>query len=294
LVPCRGLPQSCHDRAARGHPGSAGRRTARAGAARWHRPGRAAAVRGDRSGSRRRSRTAGAAALAAAWGCEHAHAHRLPGGIPAGRGGARRDRLCTTGARQGHVGGDHQPRSAGGRRDHHAQRAGVRDRQRGGRTAASAAGSAAAGEGRTLRRWAPGHRRATMRAGTVGMWVAAAFLVLVAFAAFVPGVLASQDPLQTDVRAALQPPSAAHLFGTDQSGRDVYSRVVHGAARSAGIGLLATVLALAVGLVVGALSGIAPRAVDTATMRVTDILLAFPEFLVALIVVAVLGPGGAN
>lgn len=133
-----------------------------------------------------------------------------------------------------------------------------------------------------------------MRARTVGMWVAAAFLVLVALAAFAPGLLASQDPLQTDVRAALQPPSAAHLFGTDQSGRDVFSRVVHGAARSAGIGLLATLLALAVGLVVGALSGVAPRAVDTVTMRVTDILLAFPEFLVALIVVAVLGPGGVN
>lgn len=133
-----------------------------------------------------------------------------------------------------------------------------------------------------------------MRARTVGMWVAAALLALVALAAFAPGLLASQDPLQTDVRAALQPPSAAHLFGTDQSGRDVFSRVVHGAARSAGIGLLATVLALVIGLIVGALSGVAPRPIDTATMRVTDILLAFPEFLVALIVVAVLGPGGVN
>ena len=133
-----------------------------------------------------------------------------------------------------------------------------------------------------------------MRARMIGMWVAGAFLALVALAAFAPDLLASQDPLQTDVRAALQPPGAAHLFGTDQSGRDVFSRVVHGAARSAGIGLLATVLALMVGLVVGALSGIAPRPVDAVTMRLTDILLAFPEFLVALIVVAVLGPGGVN
>lgn len=133
-----------------------------------------------------------------------------------------------------------------------------------------------------------------MRARTVGLCAAAAFLTLVALAAFAPSLLAVQDPLQTDVRAALQPPQATHLFGTDQSGRDVFSRVVHGAARSAGIGLLATALALVAGLVVGALSGIAPRAADAVIMRVTDILLAFPEFLVALIVVAVLGPGGVN
>jgi peptide/nickel transport system permease protein len=128
----------------------------------------------------------------------------------------------------------------------------------------------------------------------VGLWLAAAFLALVAVAAFAPDLLAAHDPLQTDVRAALQPPSVVHLFGTDQSGRDVLSRVVHGAARSAGIGLLATALALVIGLAVGALSGDAPRLVDAALMRVTDVLMAFPEFLVALIVVAVLGPGGVN
>jgi len=127
-----------------------------------------------------------------------------------------------------------------------------------------------------------------------GLWIAGLYLALIALAAFAPDLLATHDPLQTDVRAALQPPSGAHLFGTDQSGRDVLARVVHGAARSAGIGLLATALALVTGLAVGALSGIAPRWADAVLMRVTDILLAFPEFLVALIVVAVLGPGGAN
>ena len=105
---------------------------------------------------------------------------------------------------------------------------------------------------------------------------------------------ATHDPLQTDVRAALLPPSAEHWFGTDQSGRDVYSRVVYGAGRSVGIGLLATALALVVGLVVGALSGVAPRVVDAAAMRGVDVLLAFPEFLVALLVVAVLGPGAGR
>ncbi len=107
-------------------------------------------------------------------------------------------------------------------------------------------------------------------------------------------MLATHDPLLTDVRATLQPPSAAHWFGTDQSGRDVYSRVVYGAGRSVGIGLLATGLALVVGVIAGSLSAVAPRWADAAAMRIVDVLLAFPEFLVALLVVAVLGPGPVN
>jgi len=133
-----------------------------------------------------------------------------------------------------------------------------------------------------------------MTAKRVGVALAVGFLMLVGLAALAPDLLATHDPVRTDVRAALQPPGPAHLFGTDQSGRDVFSRVVHGTGRSVGIGLLATVLALAVGLALGASSGLAPRAIDTAAMRMTDVLLAFPEFLIALIVVAVLGPGAAN
>lgn len=126
------------------------------------------------------------------------------------------------------------------------------------------------------------------------LWTAVAVLLLITFAALWPGVLATHDPLQTDVRSTLLPPSTEHFFGTDQSGRDVYSRVVYGAARSLGIGVAATGIALAVGLVIGALAGAAPRSVDTAAMRVNDVLMAFPEFLVALVVIAVLGPGPVN
>lgn len=133
-----------------------------------------------------------------------------------------------------------------------------------------------------------------MSVRTMGLWAATAFLALVALAALAPGLIAPHDPLQTDVASALLPPSPEHPFGTDQSGRDVFSRVVHGAGASAGIGVLATSLALVVGLVVGSASGAAPRWLDTLLMRLTDILLAFPEFLVALVVVALLGPGHAN
>lgn len=124
--------------------------------------------------------------------------------------------------------------------------------------------------------------------------IAVAVLAVIAFAALFPGVLATHDPLQTDVRAALLPPGADHLFGTDQSGRDVYSRVIFGAARSVGIGLIATAIAVVLGLVLGAIAGTAPRWADIAMMRVNDVLMAFPEFLVALVVVAILGPGAVN
>jgi peptide/nickel transport system permease protein len=132
------------------------------------------------------------------------------------------------------------------------------------------------------------------RAQSILLWVSVAVLAIVVVVAVAPGLFATHDPLQTDVRAALRPPSGAHLFGTDQSGRDVFSRVVHGAARSLGIGVLATGVALVAGLLIGALAGIAPRVVDLTLMRVNDVLMAFPEFLVALVVVAVLGPGPTN
>lgn len=124
----------------------------------------------------------------------------------------------------------------------------------------------------------------------------AALVVLgvIAFAAVAPGLFATHDPLQVDVRSALAPPSAEHLFGTDQSGRDVYSRVVHAAGRSVGIGVLATAIALCVGLVIGSLSGVAPRWLDAMFMRINDVMMAFPEFLIALVVVAILGPGTVN
>ncbi len=124
--------------------------------------------------------------------------------------------------------------------------------------------------------------------------IALLVLALIAVAALAPQLFTGQDPLQTEVRGALQPPSAAHPFGTDQSGRDVFARVVHGAGRSVGIGLLATAIALIAGLLVGALAGIAPRPVETVLMRGVDVLLAFPEFLLALVVVALLGPGAVN
>lgn len=126
--------------------------------------------------------------------------------------------------------------------------------------------------------------------------LAAAGLVLLVVLAMVavPQLLTGRDPLLVDLAAALQAPSIDHIFGTDQTGRDVFTRVVYGARQSVGVGVLATLLAASSGVLVGSLIGIAPRIVDTVLMRLLDIVLAIPEFLLALIIVAVLGPGPIN
>ncbi|APO70451.1 dipeptide/oligopeptide ABC transporter permease protein (plasmid) [Rhizobium gallicum] len=115
------------------------------------------------------------------------------------------------------------------------------------------------------------------------------FVPLLLLAAAVPGLLAPIAPDAVDFLAPFQPPGAAHWFGTDQLGRDVFSRVVHGTAQSLFIGLGATLIACAGGVVLGTITALAPRPLDRVLVRLLDILLAFPEILLALLVIAVLG-----
>ena len=132
------------------------------------------------------------------------------------------------------------------------------------------------------------------RAAPAGVIVASVVIGLVLVAAFIPWALTGQSPLQTDVGAALQGPGALHPFGTDQSGRDVFARVVHGARYSLLVGLGATAMALVSGIVIGVASGLAPRAIDGVLSRAIEILMAFPEFLIALVVIAVVGTGRSS
>ncbi|GID30819.1 ABC transporter permease [Paractinoplanes brasiliensis] len=120
--------------------------------------------------------------------------------------------------------------------------------------------------------------------------VAAGFLALALAAAVVPGLFAG-DPLVADPLHVLEAPSAAHWFGTDQLGRDVFDRVVHGARHSLLIGVVATLIAVTAGLVLGLLAGLSPRYADEALSRSFDALSAFPLLLLALLFVAVAGPG---
>lgn len=86
-----------------------------------------------------------------------------------------------------------------------------------------------------------------------------------------------------------RPPSADHWFGTDNIGRDVFSRVVHGARVSLRIGLSATVISLVIGLVLGAVSGFFGGATDTLLMRLTDVFLAIPYIILAVAIASVVG-----
>ncbi|KJC63397.1 peptide/nickel transport system permease protein [Agreia bicolorata] len=135
--------------------------------------------------------------------------------------------------------------------------------------------------------------RARLR-GRLGLISAALFLVVVIVMAIAPWIFTPIDPLTTDTSQILQSPGWGHPFGTDQTGRDVFTRVVYGASYSLGVGAGATAAALIVGVVVGTLVGLAPRVVDGVAMRGVEILLAFPEFLIALFAIAVLGPGPIN
>jgi peptide/nickel transport system permease protein len=115
-------------------------------------------------------------------------------------------------------------------------------------------------------------------------------LALVAVATLAPWI-APQDPQMQDLSMALHAPGAGHWFGTDEYGRDVFSRVVWGARTTLYIVGLVTVVVGPVGLAVGTVSGYFGGAVDTVFMRVTDIFISFPSLVLALAFVAALGPG---
>jgi peptide/nickel transport system permease protein len=115
-------------------------------------------------------------------------------------------------------------------------------------------------------------------------------LMLMAVALFAPWI-ATHNPLVQDLDQALKAPSAAHWFGTDEYGRDVFSRLVYGSRISLYIIALVTVIVGPVGLAVGSISGYFGGWVDDVFMRVTDIFISFPSLVLALAFVAALGPG---
>src|SRR5690625_2131963 len=137
--------------------------------------------------------------------------------------------------------------------------------------------------------------RTTRRERSGGRTVILPWLVLgVAFAAaVVPGVFTALDPIASS-GAALQNPSLEHWFGTDATGRDVFSRVVHGAANSLTSALIAVAVGLGVGSLLGLLAGNAGGALDAVIMRGVDVLLAIPSLLLALSIIILLGFGTAQ
>lgn len=117
---------------------------------------------------------------------------------------------------------------------------------------------------------------------------ASVILLVVLVAAFAP-VLATHNPLKIDAMSQAEEPSAAHWFGTDEYGRDIYSRVIYGARISLYICMLSVTVATVLGVIIGSTAGYIGGIVDNLIMRVMDALMSFPAILLAIGIMAVLG-----
>ncbi len=159
--------------------------------------------------------------------------------------------------------------------------------------------------GSTLHDWllsdAPASRRQAAWAGRYQTWLALrrnklalaglfVALTMLVVALFAP-LLATHDPGVQNLGNRLQPPSAAHWLGTDELGRDVWSRVAYGARITLGMVVAVVVLVAPIGLLVGCAAGYAGGWLDRILMRVTDVFLAFPRLILALAFVAAMKPG---
>lgn len=117
--------------------------------------------------------------------------------------------------------------------------------------------------------------------------------IVVAIALLGPA-LAPYDPIANDYSSAVQPPSLAHPFGTDKFGRDQLSRVLAGARIDLSVGVITTVIPLLIGTVIGCLAGYFGGKIDTLFMRIVDIQVAFPFYVLLIAILAILGPGLIN
>lgn len=120
--------------------------------------------------------------------------------------------------------------------------------------------------------------------------VGAVLVTTILLTALILPLVIQWDPVKMDIGNALLPPCSEHLLGTDHFGRDTLARLAHGAVISLKVSLLATSMALLVGLIIGSVAGYAGGIVDTISMRFIDALMAFPGILLAIALVAVLGP----
>lgn len=121
----------------------------------------------------------------------------------------------------------------------------------------------------------------------------AVVLLLVLAAIFAP-LISPYDPFELRVGPLKEPPTRAHPFGTDDLGRDLFSRIVYGSRITLQIGTISVAVAVSLGVLVGIVAGFYGGWIDALLMRFTDVMLAFPGFLLALAIVAILGPGLNN
>lgn len=122
-------------------------------------------------------------------------------------------------------------------------------------------------------------------------------LIIIAFVfifAIFPGIIAPYSPIELNIDAILLPPSWNHLFGTDNFGRDIFSRVVWGTRVDLEIGILCTIVPFIIGSLVGLLGGYYGGWKDSVLMRIVDIIMAFPYLILVIAIIAILGPSIIN
>lgn len=137
---------------------------------------------------------------------------------------------------------------------------------------------------RAFKQWSKNRR------AVVGAIILLLIIIMTIFAPYVT----THNPAKQNIRNRLQSPSKEHIFGTDQFGRDTYSRVIYGARLSLRVGFSSVSVALVVGCFLGLIAGYYGGILDNIIMRFVDILLSLPGFLLALSIVAALGPGMEN
>jgi len=127
-----------------------------------------------------------------------------------------------------------------------------------------------------------------------GLVAALALVAFLALAVIAPGILATHDPFALSLSESLQSPSAAHLLGTDEQGRDLYSRIIFGARESLVIGVGAAVVSIGLALALGSAAALGGRLIGGIAARIIEIQFAFPTLLLALLLVAITGPSATS
>ncbi|RTQ94501.1 ABC transporter permease [Lysinibacillus telephonicus] len=125
-------------------------------------------------------------------------------------------------------------------------------------------------------------------------WVGLVILGLIVLLSLAAPLISPFDPNKIDLVNKFQPPSSEHWFGTDEVGRDIFTRILFGARLSLGVGILIILIAAVIGIVIGTISGYIGGIVDTVIMRFVDMILAFPNLILAMALAAVLGPNLQN
>ncbi len=129
---------------------------------------------------------------------------------------------------------------------------------------------------------------------SVSFNISLAIIAILLIVAAVPGMIAPYDPNYQDYSIVLQPPSSEHLFGTDNYGRDIFSRVIWGTRIDLAMGIFAMIVPLIVGSIIGLIAGYFGGWIDTLLMRILDIVMSFPFVLLVIAIVAIMGPGLLN